>query len=303
MIPKLTSLFVIASLFTITTFISCKKDNSTISDAQQEAQFAQISSESDAEAEVIFEDVFDNVMGVNAEVGLGETGVFGFKTTTTNGLLRVDSSSPVKPCFLVSVTLLNTPARFPVKIVIDFGATGCVGADGRVRKGKIITVYTGPLTKPGSVAETSFDGYYVNNVKVEGTHRIENQSTANTWVYQVKVTNAKLTFLNGNFSQWNRTKLITQIEGLGTPLWPRDDAFSIRGEANGAVKRDTLFFQWSTRTAEPLIKKFTCPWIVKGVVAIRRSNSDVALLNYGNGVCDSLATITVNSVTKQIILR
>ena len=30
--------------------------------------------ESDAEAEAVFDDVFDNVMGVNAEVGIGGTG-------------------------------------------------------------------------------------------------------------------------------------------------------------------------------------------------------------------------------------
>ena len=100
-------------------------------------------------------------------------------------------------------------------------------------------------------------------------------------------------------------KLITQTEGNGTPLYPLDDVFSIKGETNGTVKRDSVFYQWAARTLadNPLIKKWTCRWIVKGKVAIRRSNSDVAILDYGTGNCDNKATITVNGAVYEITLH
>lgn len=291
-------------------FAACSKENSDTQVIPNEEVFATNSAAADVEAEVVFEDVFDNVMGVNAEIGVGNVGVFGrYGEIGSNdkgqaeGLEAGRTDSLQNPgCQVVTITRLNAPAPFPVRVTVDFG-TGCVGRDGRTRKGKIITTYTGRMVVPGSVAETGFDQYYVNGIKVEGTHRTENQSTSNTWAYFVRVNNAKLTRPNGDYSQWNRTKLITQVEGLGTPQFPRDDVFTIRGEANGTVKRDTTTHQWATRTIEPLVKKFSCQWIVKGKLGVRRSNADAGVIDYGNGSCDNQATLTVNGVSRPIILH
>lgn len=284
----------------------CKKDKSEMT--QEEAQqFGRASSESDAEAELIFDDVFDNVMGVNTQVGLGGTGIFGRANINTDDIIvggEPNGVDTIPACVTITVTHLNAPAIFPVKIVMDFG-NGCTGRDGRLRKGKIITVYTARLVVPGSVAETTFDNYFVNGVKVEGTHRVENKSTNQQWTFEIKVRNGKLTRPNGNYTQWNSTKTITQIEGGGTPFFPLDDAFSIRGESNGVNKRDSALYQWSARTLpdHPLIKRFACRWIVKGKIAIRRTNSDVAVIDYGSGQCDNKAHITINGVTFEITLH
>ena len=117
--------------------------------------------------------------------------------------------------------------------------------------------------------------------------------------------NGKLTKPNGNYTQWSSTKTITQIEGNATPILPLDDVFSIKGESNGTIKRDSTLYQWSARTLpdHPLIKRFACRWIVKGKIAIRRTNSDVAVIDYGTGQCDNKATITINGATFEITLH
>ena len=117
------------------------------------------------------------------------------------------------------------------------------------------------------------------------------------------VIDAKLTKSNGNFTQWNSDKTISQVEGLGTPLFPLDDVFTVQGGANGSIKKDDKFFQWSTTIEEPLVKKFTCRWIAKGVIVMRKSNTAVAELNYGNGTCDNKATLTVNGQVREITLH
>jgi len=298
LLNNVTRLLIMMLVAVTLTFVSCQKESST-STQVDETNFGNISSESDAEAETVFDDVFDNVLGVNGDVGVGGTGVFNRNAGEIAGN-RTDSL--VNPCFTVTITPMSPPNLFPVKVVIDFG-TGCTGRDGRTRKGKIIAIYTGRITVPGKSVITTFDGYYVNDTKVEGEHKIENQSTSNVWTYAVTVKNAKLTRPNGNFIQWNSGKVITQIEGLGTPLFPRDDVFSVRGETNGAVKRDTIYYQWSARTIEPLIKRFSCYWIVKGKIGIRRTNTDGAVIDYGNGDCDNKATITINNVAHEITLH
>jgi len=291
-------------LMTMTALFSCQKENSKATQAENE-QFAQAVSESDAESEAVFDDVFDNIMGVNTEVGVGGTGVFAQANLNPGEeiISGANGADSTPACLTITVTRLSANL-FPVKIELDFGS-GCTGRDGRVRKGKIITVYTGRLVNAGSVAETTFDGYYVNDIHVEGTHRVENKSTSANWIFEVKVSNAKLSKPNGNYSEWNSVKTIAQIDGSGTPFNPIDDVFSVKGEANGGVKRDTVYYQWGARTLadNPLIKKFICRWIVKGKIAFRRTNSDVAVLDYGNGVCDNKATITIGGVVYEISLH
>lgn len=284
--------------------IGCQK-NAELSNSVTTEELEQTitTSEGDAEAEVLYDDVFDNVMGVDDQVGLGSgIGVFGSANGNGNigdGIAsRTDSSG--NRCFTVTITPL-TPGVFPKTIVLDFG-NGCTGQGGHTRKGKIITVYTGPMVAPGSKATTSFDNYYVDSNKIEGVHIIQNNSTSNNKIFTVRVENGKITKPSGNYTAWNKNKTWTQIEGNGTPNFPVDDVFSITGSANGTIKKGNDMVQWSSEIIQPVIRKFTCRWPVKGQVRMTR-NSKTSVLDYGNGVCDNKATITINGQTHQITLR
>lgn len=294
---NLTQLAVLSFFFSLLMISSCQKENSqTGTDEQQEMEASKVSSESDGESEIIFNGLFDDAIGVNDEVGIGGTGVFGRVTA----------------CPDVTVVRLNAPAPFPVKIILDYGA-GCTGNDGHLRRGKVITIYTGRLLVPGSVATTTFDGFYFDSTKVEGTHKITNISTpvtANTppvdRKFKVEVINGKLTKPSGNFIEWSSIKEIVQIEGLGTII-PLDDIFKITGAANGRVKRGNLIVLWQSTITEPLFKRFNCRWIVKGRVRTIRANTNtnspwVAVLDFGAGNCDNQAVITINGVSHQITL-
>lgn len=275
---------------------SCQREKSQdYAEMQAQIDASVISSEADAEAELVFNDVFNEAMGVNDEVGMEGTG-------------SLDRLNP-NPCYTVTVTRLNPPNLFPVKVEIDFGQTPCRGLDGRFRRGKIITVYTGRLLNAGSIATTTFDGYFVDSIKVEGTHKIENTSTSNTnRQFTVTVTNAKLTKPSGNFVEWNNHKVITQLEGLATPFLPMDDVFKIEGAANGRVLAGRLIVAWESSIIEPLFKRFNCRWIVKGKIRTVRRNTNssgpwAAVLDFGAGNCDNLGVITINGVSRQITLR
>jgi hypothetical protein len=290
---KSSQLILLSFLLSLLMFVSCQPENSQIlTEKQQQQEASMVSSESDAEAEIVFNDVFDDAMGVNDEVGLEGTGTL----------------NRINPCYTITITRLNPPDLFPVKVVIDFGTTGCRGLDGHIRRGKIITEYTGRLIVPGASATTRFDGFYVDSIKVEGIHKIANTSSSNTTrQYTVDVTDAKLTRPSGNFVEWRNHKVITQIEGLAT-VSPLDDIFRIEGSASGKVKRGALLVAWESNILEPLIKKFSCRWIVKGKIRTVRINTAanspwIAVLDFGSGTCDNQATVTINGVSHQITLR
>jgi len=278
--------------FSLLTISSCQKEDSQNGTVEeQEIDASKASSEADSEAEIVFNGIFDDAMGVNDEVGVGGTGVF--------GRLNV--------CPVVTVTRLNPPDLFPVRILMDFGTNGCIGPDGHFRKGKVITTYTNRLMIPGAIATTIFDGFYFDSTKVEGTHKITNTSATNiARRFTVNVIEAKLTKPNGNFIEWNSEKVITQLEGLSTPA-PMDDIFKIEGGSRGRVKRGALLVGWQSTILEPLVKRFNCRWIVRGVIRTVRLNATtnspwIAVLNFGNGNCDNLAVITINGVSYQITL-
>ncbi len=283
-------------LFTSLLFTSCQKEQSQSEQDAQEVQASRVSGESESEAETVFNGVFDDAMGVNDEVALGGTGVF--------GRLNV--------CPTVTITRPTTNP-FPVRVQMDFGTNGCVGPDGHFRKGKVIVEYTNRLIIPGAIAVTIFDGFYVDSVHVEGTHKITNISTVVTpgtapvdRKFRVVVTNGKLTKPSGNYISWNSERTISQVEGLSTIL-PMDDIFKIEGGSQGQVKRGNLLVSFSSNITEPLMKRFNCRWIARGVVKTTRVNASttnpwIATLNFGNGSCDNLAVLTINGVSYQITL-
>jgi hypothetical protein len=164
------------------------------------------------------------------------------------------------------------------------------------------------LIVSGKSATTTFDGYKIDSISIQGTHVITNTSTGNQKQFSVDVTNAKLSKPNGNYEEWESHRVITQTEGNGTPDLAADDIFSITATSHGKVKQADHLYAWQSETAEPLIKKFICPWIVKGILKVRRetlaTNSQwVASLDYGSGDCDNKAVLTIDGVSHQIILH
>lgn len=306
--PLITALF----LFTIIFVFSCKKENGSVLTPQEEAKASMTTTQSDAEADFVFNDVFDNVMGVNNDVGMAGTGVFGL-TAVSGGsggteTARTDTVPNSTPCFTVTVEHLSS-AIFPIRITIDFGTVGCPGRYGHIRKGKIITTYTNRLVFPGATATTTFQDFYIDSIKVEGTHTISNTSTSNVLQFKVDITDGKLSKPSGNYTEWTSHKTITQIEGLGTPYVPFDDIYRIEGASNGKVKTGDLIVVWRSEIIDPLIKRVNCRWIVKGQVrTIRVTSSNTAtpadtVLDFGDGTCDNQATITINGVVYQITLH
>jgi hypothetical protein len=290
-----------------TIVFSCNKEKSGDLSPQEEEQANVYSAESDAEAEVAFNGVFDDVMGVNNDVGLAGTGIFGQSApgNGNGGTARVDT---LPSCTHVSIVHLNTSAFFPVEITIDFGS-GCVGNDGRTRKGKIVTTYTNRLIVPGASASTVFVDFYVDSLHIEGTHTVTNTctSTADPRKFSIDV-DGRISKANGNYSEWHSHKEILQTDGITTPNLPLDDGFKVTGHASGKVKRGDIVVLWHSEIIEPLLKRFICHWISKGKVRVARENLStnsqwVGTLDYGAGNCDNQATLTVNGTAHQITLH
>ena len=295
---NLTTWLLAFSLIGALTFTSCKKDdtvNSVTDNDPTELAATQEATTQEAETEAQYDDVFNITASMNSSQVGEDLGV----GANVSGLYELGSTNTTNttPCFTITV-VPNIPHVFPKTITIDFG-TGCLGRDGKYRKGKIVSIYTNPMVLPGAKVSTTFVDYYVDSFKIEGTHITENTSTSNMQGWKVIVIDGKVTNTNTNrWRKWNSTKNVLQIEGNGTPHFPLDDVYKINGNARGS---NSAGHTWASLVVDPLIKKFTCPWIVKGKVQLIRDGRE-ALLDYGNGNCDNLAIIYINGVPHVITL-
>lgn len=277
----------------------CKKETSLTTSTEiteQEAAATITAAADEALAEEQFDDVFNITASVAAEDAGGEELGMGTNVSAAFGEPGTRPSRTGR-CFSVSV-VPNIPGVFPKTVTVDFG-NGCLGRDGKYRKGKIVSIYTNRMLVPGAKISTTFVGYHVDSFHIEGTHITENTSTSNMQGLTVKVINAKITnTVNNRWIAWNTVKDVLQIEGNGTPNLPVDDVYRIKGNGNGGNSGGGT---WTGEITEPLIKKFTCRWVVKGIVRLTKNGNPFAL-NYGNGNCDNLAILYINGVGHVITL-
>jgi hypothetical protein len=226
------------------------------------------------------------------------------ESAARSGLLGFGNAcgAPAFPNWIGTCATVTVTGNFPAKnIKIDFG-TGCTSPNGRIRKGIINVLLTDSLYKPGSVATITFDNYFVNGYKREGTIVRTNTTVAGsgTRSHNRTVTNGKVTAPDGRTWTHSCNLNITQTEGVLTPCNWVDDVYTIEGT------RTCTNAQGKTRTATtqtPLQKKVSCSNIDQGILKIQGPNH-FALIDFGNGACDNIATISIDGrPAKTITLR
>ncbi len=243
----------------------------------------------DAVSDAVFDDIFNSVD--NADIILSS---FQKGDAAKSDLIVMSDSCP-------SVAITHPSDNiWPKTITIDFG-TGCSGLYDQTRAGKIIITVSGPRMTEGSTKTVSFDNYFFNGIKVEGTKVIENMGYNNNqhMVFSASLTNGKLTLPDGKTIQRSFQHQREWIAGLLTRnIW--DDECLVTGTASGVNINGVAYTNTITTS---LLWKRVCRFVVSGVVRIERTGMEPVEINYGTGDCDALATVTRGDQTKEITLR
>jgi hypothetical protein len=186
-------------------------------------------------------------------------------------------------------------------ITIDFG-TGCVGQDGKTRAGQIIVTYTKRLYRPGAKLKIELNNYFVDNKQIEGTKRIENLATSFQDNISLKTTlqSGKITWPDSSFATRQFTRTRTWIRAAN----PVMDEYHVEGMVQGTRKNGN---NYSANIISTVIFKRKCRLQgikvpVQGLKLIKRTGKPDLLVDFGDGDCDSLATLTMNGQSKVIDL-
>lgn len=211
-----------------------------------------------------------------------------------NGLgARVLNSSRTLLCQSASVNL----DKQTKKIIIDFG-TGCTSEEGVVRKGKVLLTYSGNLLFPGSIITTTFEGYEVNGLKLEGTRFLTNTGInleTSTITMTVKVENGKITWSDNTFA----TLKMDQVREI--TLGPQGYETSVNGTGSGKSRND---YNYTTSITSPLKLTQTCIssgiWVPNSGVLQFTYKGITASVDYGSGACDKVGKVTYPGGSKDV---
>ncbi len=264
---------------TLSMFIlSCSNDDKPASSDLSEAKAS-------AQIDIVVEDVsriVEDQYALQANPGAGK--------------MSENSTQDLPPCATVSTTV--TPTTWTRTITFD----NCELPNGNILDGTIIVSGSRNFETQTHTISYSFVDFHHNDILIEGNRTIVRtiQSTATLAQPHPVATmsiDMTVTFPNGNVYHRVGNRVREMIEGFNTPMIWADNVFSITGSWSTTSPAGT---QTSTITT-PLRVRANCPHIVSGVVSIVR-NDHTAILNYGTGECDNLATLTVNGTTTTITL-
>ncbi len=270
-----TKILLLATVITII-FFSCKKEEST--DPEITTTFEL--SENQAVGDYITDDL---------------NGVF-FEVSIENGLMRNGEAAQTNNILSCASVNISPLSGWPKTIEIDFGS-GCT-AFGITRSGKVTIVLSDSVHVSGTTAVMTFDNYKVQNFKLEGTITWTNTSSGQSISWSREIEDGKVTAPGGYYWLHTGSKSVTQTSGAATPLNLLDDVFSVTG--NHTVTNP----QGKSRIAsvvEALIVKTICSNVTKGKVMIQGPNH-YAVIDYGDGSCDRVATISIDGHAPHTIL-
>lgn len=260
------------------------------------------SSEDDAIAESLFDDVFKVVdeSAKDDDVNLGKTGIprdytFGANCATITLDPGWDTTNQL---WTIS---------FPQTLTVDFGPVNCQGNDGRNRRGKVTAVFTGKYRDEGTSITVTTDNYYVNDYQVIGTKTVTNKGRNNpgNLEYSIEV-DGKVITPDGDEITWVSSREREWIEGENTTFFTidpetgewmlfegiLDDVYSITGSGHGTNR----FGRSYTVTITKALRVQFCGWIPEvtvGIVELQPDELKLRSVDFGDGTCDNEATVTI----------
>ncbi len=262
--------------------LACEdNEDSPLQSEIDESDVAQISTEHEMEA--AFEDL--DLISVEAH-DRTEDGSIG-------GRSHMDETDMFTRCATI------THDKEAKTITIDFG-DGCEGPDGKFRSGIIFIQYTQRMFVPGAELTITLENYTVNGLAIEGTKNITNVSTSfeDPVSFHKQLIGGKITWPDGSFATREVDKTFTWIRG-NNPLL---DELHVEGGAEGVNRRGVAY---QVTILSKIIWKRACrvrgvcvP--VQGLKLIERRDHPDVLLDFGDGECDTLITVTKNGSSRVI---
>lgn len=211
--------------------------------------------------------------------------------------VEIEEETRANSFFSDCVTITISSENGVTFVTLDFGL-GCELPNGNILEGKIHITYGPPQNGTVTITYTLED-FVFNDKEVAGgatVYRQRHNPAGNPESIVNK--NLLVTFPVGLIVSVDAVKSFEWIEGVGSGTW-MDNVYLVTG--NRTIETNNGFSHYGL-IVEPLRREATCPFFVSGTVEITR-NGHMGVLDFGDGTCDNMATLTVNGQVITIILN
>lgn len=183
-------------------------------------------------------------------------------------------------------------------IIINFG-TGCTDPRGNIRTGAIRLDYSGgPAGNAGFQVVTTFDGYTINGVKLQGTRTIKRLPSENEAVIRHQIT------LSEGKATWADNSEATRSSSFVRAFNLNDLTVKLDGSAEGVNRRGKSY---TMGIMETLLYKGECViangiyMAVKGVKTFTSGGRSLTI-DYGDGSCDRIVTVKIDNAATSVTI-
>jgi len=198
------------------------------------------------------------------------------------------------------VSIDTAETGYPITISIDYG-TGIKTNHDHVISGLVTIEINGDKNTDGSTRTITFANCKIDLIGIEGTIT-EKFTGDNTSSRKIScLSDVTFTLANGTILDWVGTNDREWIAGLNTPKERDDDQIQISGRIDvtstgkDSITGEPVVNKYSRVITVPLLRLGDCEHPVSGIVEFNQGVepiTKIATLDYGDGTCDNLATMT-----------
>lgn len=192
-----------------------------------------------------------------------------------------------------AVVTSNTSSS-PATMSINYGSTGCIGPDGRKRSGQLDFTFTSSYMDSGNVITITPANYYIQEFRIEGSIQVKNLGLSGDEMrWKITSNDLKITYPDGeDYMTWSPDLRRTWVDGQVTSN-VTDDIYQVTGSCSGRSHSGNTF---SGQILSSLIFDMGCPHINEGTISLIPDNLNERIIDFGEGDCDTLVTVSINGI-------
>jgi hypothetical protein len=202
-----------------------------------------------------------------------------------------------------TVSIFPVGQAFPKVVTIMF-PKDCRTFAGAEIEGTVMVNISGRIRETGTQASFTLKDFKYKKYSLSGNYLV---TFTGTNAHRTEITDGKVITPDTRIITYQATNTAVQTAGLNTTFkshpatFLQDDEFVISTVSSGINSKGNKF---EMNSETPLTWKFACQWITSGKMMIKEESRPVinALLDYGDGMCDNKAILTINNFVTTITL-
>jgi len=176
-------------------------------------------------------------------------------------------------------------------VQLDFGNNNTLSLDQKIRRGRIII----RVLKNKTWASAETQDYFLNDISINAKRTFVRSSS-----YEATIASSTtINFTDGNTVSETANRQLLQTEGMYTQNDPSDDVFSMTGSSTGTNANGVF----AVEITSPLKIAKSCANIISGTIKIVLEKKLPRNIDFGNGDCDNLVTLSIGKYSKIIALK